>query len=99
GPPLRCGQPFEEILREEQPELDGLELMTHNMDAYCRERAAEVQRSLPLTGIGSSDAHHEDVLGVCYTDFTGNIRTMRDLVAAIRGRRATARERVAAGVI
>jgi predicted metal-dependent phosphoesterase TrpH len=91
--PFRWGQRFDEILRRERPELDGLELMTSNMDANGRRRAAEVHRRLGITGLGSSDAHHEDVLGVCYTDFEGDITTTADLVRAIRERRAAARER------
>jgi predicted metal-dependent phosphoesterase TrpH len=91
--PFRWGQRFDEILRQEQPELDGLELMTNNMDAECRRRAAEMQRQENLAGLGSSDAHAEDVLGVCYTDIEGTIRNTRDLVAAIRARQTTARER------
>jgi predicted metal-dependent phosphoesterase TrpH len=93
--PFRWGQPFDEILREEQPELDGLEVMTNNMDANCRRRAAEILRQRPLAGMGSSDAHQEDVVGICYTEFTVPIRGARDLVAAIRGRRVAARERTA----
>jgi predicted metal-dependent phosphoesterase TrpH len=94
--PFRWGQPFDEILREEQPELDGLEVMTNNMDAECRRRAAEILRQRPLAGLGSSDAHHEDVLGICYTEFDVPIRGTRDLVAAIRGRRLAAHDRTAA---
>ena len=41
--PFRWGQPFDDILEREKPDLDGLELMTNNMDAECRRRAAEVQ--------------------------------------------------------
>src|SRR6266849_8495364 len=48
--PFRWGQPFDEILRDEQPELDGLELMTNNMDAICRERALGVWRESRLAG-------------------------------------------------
>jgi predicted metal-dependent phosphoesterase TrpH len=86
--PFRWGQPFDEILREEQPELDGLELMSSNMDDACRQRTAQVHAQLRLAGLGNSDAHHEDVLGFCYTEFPDGIATARDLVAAIR-RRAT----------
>lgn len=91
--PYRWGQPFDKILNEERPELDGLEMMTNNMDADCRRRAAEVQARLGLSGLGSSDAHHEDVLGCCYTDFDATIRNNADLVAAIRGRRTVAHDR------
>src|SRR5438552_5288300 len=48
--PFRWGQPFDEILEEERPELDGLELMTSHMDADCRRRAAQVQRERRLAG-------------------------------------------------
>ncbi len=91
--PFRWGQRFDEILRKERPELDGLELMTNNMDADCRRRAAVVQREHRLAGLGSSDAHQEDVLGVCYTEFAAPIRDPRDLVEAIRSRQTTAHER------
>jgi predicted metal-dependent phosphoesterase TrpH len=92
--PFRWGQPFEEILREEQPELDGLELMTSNMDAECRRRAAEVHRRRPLAGMGSSDAHREETLGCCYTEFPDPVRDLRDLVEAIRTRQVRAHERI-----
>jgi predicted metal-dependent phosphoesterase TrpH len=91
--PFRWDQPFDAILSREQPDLDGLELMTSNMDARCRRRAAEVRRTRGLAGLGSSDAHDEETLGCCYTDFDAVIRDGPDLVHAIRGRRATARER------
>jgi predicted metal-dependent phosphoesterase TrpH len=91
--PFRWAQPFGEILRHEQPALDGLELMTSNMDADCRRRAAEVHRQSKLAGLGSSDAHAEDVLGICYTDIAGAIRNMGDLVTALRAGRTTAHER------
>lgn len=93
--PFRWGQRFDEILNEEKPELDGLELMTSNMDADCRRRAAEIHTQHPLTGLGSSDAHHENTLGVCYTDFAADIRTADDLVTAIRNRKTTIRDRLA----
>jgi len=93
--PFRWGQPFDEILAEERPELDGLELMTNNMDADCRRLAAEVERMHRLAGLGSSDAHQEEVVGVCYTEFAAHIRTNRDLVTAIRSRKSAAHERSA----
>ena len=40
--------------------------------------------------------HGPAVLGVCYTEFDGTIRDLRDLVEAIRGRRGTAVDRLAA---
>jgi len=96
--PFRWGQRFGDILREQKPELDGLEVMTSHMDADCRRQAADVLRGRPLCGLGSSDAHHEDVLGVCYTDFRATIRDTRDLVQAIQSRQAVACERAAASL-
>ena len=90
--PFRWGQPFDQILRDERPELDGLELMSNNMDAECRRCAAEVQRRENLAGLGSSDAHAEEVLGICYTEFVDRIKDARDLVKAIRARRTSAHE-------
>jgi predicted metal-dependent phosphoesterase TrpH len=95
--PFRWGQPFEEILQEERPELDGLEMMSSNMDADCRRRTAQVQQRLGLAGLGNSDAHREEVLGFCYTEFDAVIRDSLDLVSAIRDRRSTPRERAMAG--
>jgi predicted metal-dependent phosphoesterase TrpH len=91
--PFRWGQPFDQILRDERPALDGLELMTNNMDTECRRRAAEVQHREDLAGLGSSDAHALEVLGSCYTEFEDTIRNARDLAEAIRARRTTAHER------
>jgi predicted metal-dependent phosphoesterase TrpH len=91
--PFRWRQPFDEILQRDRPELDGLELMTSNMDADCRRKAAAVHRGRSLAGLGSSDAHSADVLGFCYTEFDATIRDMRDLVEAIRSRKCVPRER------
>ena len=90
--PFRWNQPFEEILRRENPALDALELMSSNMDPECRRRAADVRERLSLAGLGSSDAHDEETLGFCHTDFPDGTRTMTDLVSAIRGRRTAARD-------
>ena len=85
--PFRWEQQFDEILRKEQPALDGMELFSSHMDAECRRLAADVHRRNRLAGLGSSDAHQKEMLGVCYTEFDGPIRTARDLVEAIRNHR------------
>jgi predicted metal-dependent phosphoesterase TrpH len=92
--PFRWGQRFDAIVREQKPELDGLELMSSNMDGDCRRSAAEIVRRHPWAGLGCSDAHHERVLGACYTKFGVPIRNNRDLVQAIRARKATAHDRL-----
>jgi predicted metal-dependent phosphoesterase TrpH len=85
--PYRWNQPFDDILKRERPDLDGLELMSNNMDADTRRRAAELNDRLKLAGLGNSDAHRVETLGCCYTEFAATIRDMCDLVEAIRGRK------------
>jgi predicted metal-dependent phosphoesterase TrpH len=97
--PFRWEQPFDEILKEERPELDGRELMTNNMDAECRRRAAEVYAERALAGLGSSDAHRVETVGACFTEFDAVIRTGQDLVRAIRERRAAASDRYAGALV
>jgi predicted metal-dependent phosphoesterase TrpH len=96
--PFRWGQPFDEILRDQRPELDGMELMTGHMDAECREKAADLFPHLSLAGIGSSDSHRLEDLAVCYTHFGAAIRDNRDLTQAIRSRCARPQERAASVV-
>jgi predicted metal-dependent phosphoesterase TrpH len=89
--PNRWGQPFEEIVREQRPELDGIEVMSNNMDADLRGRAAELLAKFPhFAQLGNSDSHDPATVGGCYTDFDCEIRTTADLVAAIRGKRGVA---------
>jgi predicted metal-dependent phosphoesterase TrpH len=92
--PFRWGQRFDEIMEKVKPELDGLELRTSNMDEDCRRRAARMQATYGLAGLGSSDAHDESVLGFCYTEFDAPVRNARELVAAILTRRSTAHDGV-----
>jgi predicted metal-dependent phosphoesterase TrpH len=95
--PYRWGQPFDDILRTERPELDGLEMMSNNMDEECRRRAAGVMAAygplLRLAGLGNSDAHCEAHLGLCYTVFADPVYDTRGLVDAIRHRRTIPKDR------
>jgi len=91
--PFRWGQPFEKILQRQQPELDGLELMTFNMDTDMRQKAAAIKLEHGLAGLGSSDAHKAETVSHCFTEFEMDICTNADLVEAIRNRRCVARAR------
>ncbi len=91
--PFRWGQPFDEILQAVQPELDGLELMSSNMDADCRRRAAVIAQQCGLAGLGNSDAHDEETLGFCYTEFPETAGSYSGLVAAIRELRTIPHQR------
>jgi predicted metal-dependent phosphoesterase TrpH len=94
--PYRWNQPFDDILMTERPDLDGLELMSNNMDADVRRRAATLHGRLKLAGLGNSDAHRVETLGCCFTEFGATIRDMSDLVEAIRARKTAPVQRVAA---
>src|SRR4051812_44903005 len=87
--PFRWGQPFREILREQQPELDGLEMMSSNMDDDCRRQAAAVAATESWAQLGNSDAHEARVLAACYTVFEVPIQTTADVVDAIRSRKCS----------
>jgi predicted metal-dependent phosphoesterase TrpH len=90
--PNRWGQPFEAILREQRPDLDGIEVMSNNMDPDLRARAAELLTKYPhFAQLGNSDSHASETVGCCYTEFDCEVRTAADLVAAIRGRRGRAK--------
>ena len=88
------GGAFEKILREQRPELDGIEVMSNNMDRDLRTRAAGLLVKYPhFAQLGNSDSHDPATVGCCYTDFDADIRTARDLVEAIRGRKGVAKSR------
>jgi predicted metal-dependent phosphoesterase TrpH len=90
--PNRWGQPFEAILRDQRPELDGIEVLSNNMDPDLRARAAELLVKYPhFAQLGNSDSHDPDTVGCCYTEFDVVIRTAAHLVEAIRGRKGTAK--------
>ena len=90
--PNRWGQPFEKLVREQKPELDGIEVMSNNMEPELRQRAQELLRKYPhFAQLGNSDSHAPETVGCCYTDFDAVIHTSADLVAAIRGRKGVAK--------
>ncbi|MFT3879253.1 MAG: PHP-associated domain-containing protein [Gemmatales bacterium] len=92
--PYRWGQDFDDILSQ-QPLLDGLEVMSSNMDADCRKkaRARKQERNNPWAAMGNSDAHQLEVVACCYSVFPENIRDQADLLEAIRSGDVDARER------
>jgi predicted metal-dependent phosphoesterase TrpH len=92
--PNRWGQPFEKVVRESGAELDGIEVLSNNMDPDLRARAAELLVKYPhFAQLGNSDSHAPETVGCCYTEFDAAIRSNADLVAAIRGRRGVAKVR------
>jgi predicted metal-dependent phosphoesterase TrpH len=89
--PNRWNQPFEKLVRDQQAELDGIEVMSNNMDADLRRMAAKLLEKYPhYAQLGNSDSHVPSTVGCCYTDFDAEIRTNADLVAAIKGKKGKA---------
>ena len=89
--PNRWGQPFEKVVRDSGVELDGIEVMSNNMDAELRREAQELLKRYPhYAQLGNSDSHAPWSVGCCFTDFDATIRTSADLVEAIRGRKGVA---------
>lgn len=86
--PYRWGQKFDDLIRHHQPEIDGVERMSSNMDDELRRLSADFHDRHPqYAGMGNSDAHALEKLGMCYTLFDATIRTMDDLCQAIRERK------------
>ena len=91
--PNRWGQPFEKVVRDSGAELDGIEVMSNNMDRELRVQAAELLKKYPnFAQLGNSDSHAPWSVGCCYTEFDAVIRTSADLASAIRGRKGVAKE-------
>jgi predicted metal-dependent phosphoesterase TrpH len=89
--PNRWGQPFEQVVKDSGAELDGIEVMSNNMEPELRVRAAALLQKYPhFAQLGNSDSHAPETVGCCYTDFAADIRTTADLVKAIRERKGVA---------
>jgi hypothetical protein len=48
------------------------------------EPAEKAQKLIGLAGIGGSDAHWPEDIGLCWTEFDGDVRTREELVEALR---------------
>ena len=90
--PNRWGQPFEKVVRDSGAELDGIEVMSNNMDEDLRRQAQELLKKYPrYAQLGNSDSHAAWSVGCCCTEFDATIRTSADLVAAIRANAGVAK--------
>lgn len=96
--PYRWGQDFDSIMSQE-PLLDGLEVMSSNMDDRCRTkaRACWSDHPAPWGALGNSDAHVIEKVANCYTVFPHTIRDQADLLEALRNGQVEARARYFAG--
>jgi predicted metal-dependent phosphoesterase TrpH len=90
--PYRWGQPVDQLLAERELPFDGLERLSNNMDVELRAKAEALHGRFPhWAGLGNSDAHAPETVGVCYTEFAAEVRSNADLVAAIRAARCRPR--------
>ncbi len=81
--PYRWGQDFDALLKE-SPALDGVEVMSKNIEAAHESKITELWRNRRWAGLGNSDAHQIDQLGCCYTEFNVPIRSFGDLIKALQ---------------
>ena len=71
--------------------MDGIDVMSNNMDPGLRARAAELLKKYPhFAQLGNSDSHQPNTVGCCCTVFEVPVRTNAELVAAIRGNKGKA---------
>jgi len=68
-------------------EVDGLEVDHPSYDAESRVLAREVMAAKNIAGLGCSDAHDIDAVGVCRTVFETAVDSLDALLAAILSRR------------
>jgi predicted metal-dependent phosphoesterase TrpH len=75
---------------EHKPPLDGViavEALNGGSRKGENERVQALIDSHGYAAFGGSDAHLVSLIGICATDFENEVRTMEDLLVALRGRR------------
>ncbi len=86
--PYRWNQPIESLLLSLPEAIDGLEMMSKNMDHSMRKKAIQLaNKDSSLAQLGNSDAHETENVGCCYTWFDDPISSTSELVCAIRNRK------------
>ncbi len=93
--PFRWDQDFRGLIAAHGPAFDALELVSNNVSPDTRAKTEAQLHETPMGATGSSDGHQPDAVGCYYTEFPGEVRTIRDFVAALRA--GTGRPRHRAG--
>ena len=91
--PFRWDQDFGQIVREHGPVFDAIELVSNNVSPETRAKTEALLKTVSMGTTGSSDGHDPDAVGCYYTEFPGEVRTIRDFVEALRRRTGRPRHR------
>ncbi len=94
--PFRWDQDFAGIVAQHGPAFDAIELVSNNVTPETRAKAEALLKSIPMGTTGSSDGHEPDAVGCYYTEFPGEVRTIRDFVEALRRQAGRPRHRAGA---
>jgi predicted metal-dependent phosphoesterase TrpH len=91
--PFRWDQAFWQIVAEHGAVFDGIELVSNNVTPETRAKAEALLQKHPMGTTGSSDGHVPDAVGCYYTEFPGEVKTIRDFVEALRSKQGRPRHR------
>ena len=94
--PFRWDQDFHKIVDDHGPNFDGIELVSNNVTPDTRSKAQTLLDKHPMGATGSSDGHVPEAVGCYYTEFPGEVKTIRDFVAALRSKAGKPRHRAGA---
>jgi predicted metal-dependent phosphoesterase TrpH len=94
--PFRWDQDFNAIVAQHGAVFDALELVSNNVTPETRAKTEALLEATPMGTTGSSDGHEPDAVGCYYTEFPGEVRTIRDFVRALRHQDGRPRHRAGA---
>lgn len=83
--PYRWDQDFDPIFAAHHAAFSALELASKNVDTHCRTLVEGLVRNGTKSMLtGSSDGHEPGQVGCYFTEFESEIRSMPDLIQALR---------------
>ena len=94
--PFRWDQDFRLIVAQHGPVFDAVELVSNNVTPETRAKAEALLKATPMGATGSSDGHDPEAVGCYYTEFHGEVKTIRDFVQALRHQNGRPRHRAGA---
>lgn len=82
--PFRWDQEFEEIVDDLGPVFEALELVSNNITPDTRHMTHQLAQKYDFALTGSSDGHQPEVVGCYFTEYLVPIRSMQDVVSALK---------------